>query len=75
MQAERLPPRLGWVSLDVNDAMGEITGIFKNTCRMAERAVELLMNERLRRETGLPKEPLTLMIEGMWIAGKTLYAV
>jgi HEPN domain-containing protein len=55
--------------------MGEITGIFKNTCRMAERAVELLMNEKLRRETGLPKEPLTLMIEGMWIAGKTLYAV
>jgi DNA-binding LacI/PurR family transcriptional regulator len=72
MRAEKRPQRVGWVSLDVNDPGGPIAGIYKDTRRMAECAVELLVHARWRRETGLPVEPLTLMNEGVWVEGQTL---
>lgn len=68
----RLSPSLGLVCLDVNEPSGPTTGIFENTQRTAESAVELLVHARLRRESGLPAEPLILMNEGIWVPGSTM---
>jgi LacI family transcriptional regulator len=64
--------RFGGVSLDVDDPAGTVSGIYKDTRRTGECAVDLLLQARFRHETGLPAEPITVMNEGVWIAGDTL---
>lgn len=64
--------RVGFVCLDVDAAAGPVSGIFQNASRMAEGAIDLLMQARLRHETGLLDEPLAVLTPGRWIEGVTL---
>ncbi|HEY9247931.1 MAG TPA: hypothetical protein VIO38_02320, partial [Rariglobus sp.] len=57
------------VSLDVRKIDGETPGIFQNPRRMAECAIDLLMQARLRQETGIPAEPMVILTPGVWVAG------
>ncbi len=68
----RLETRFGGVSLDVDDPAGRVSGVYKDTRRTGECAVDLLLQARFRHETGVPAEPITLMNEGVWVAGETL---
>ncbi|MFH1499801.1 MAG: LacI family DNA-binding transcriptional regulator [Verrucomicrobiota bacterium] len=61
-----------FVSLAVEYADGEVTGNHQNFARVAESAVDLLMQARLRHETGEPAEPLIMLTTGRWIEGRTL---
>lgn len=61
-----------FVSLDVSRQDGPIAGIFQNPTRMAEAAIDLLMQARLRHETGVPAEPMTVLTSGVWIEGASL---
>lgn len=61
-----------FVSLAVEDPNGEISGNHQNYARVAEAAVDLLVQARLRHETGVPPEPLTMLTTGFWVEGRTL---
>jgi LacI family transcriptional regulator len=68
------PCGAGWVSLDVTERAGEISGIFKDARRLGRVTVDLLAQARRRRETGLPEAATVLMTEGVWCEGATLRA-
>lgn len=55
------------VSMDVKKLDGETSGIFQNPHRMAECAIDLLMQARLRHETGVPAEPMVILTPGVWV--------
>ncbi len=57
------------VSLDVKKINGETAGIFQSPRRMAECAIDLLMQARLRQETGVPAEPMVILTPGVWVEG------
>jgi len=57
------------VSLDVDRLDGDTPGIFQNPRRMAECAIDLLMQARLRHETGVPAEPMVILTPGVWVEG------
>lgn len=59
------------VSMDVKKADGETPGIFQNPNRMAECALDLLMQARRRHETGIPPEPMIVLTPGVWVEGAT----
>lgn len=59
------------VSMDVKKADGETPGIFQNPRRMAECAIDLLVQARLHHETGVPAEPMVVLTPGVWVEGKT----
>jgi hypothetical protein len=65
-------PQLDFVSMAVEDPVGEISGNHQNYARVAEGAVDLLVQSRLRHETGVPAEPLTMLTTGFWVEGRTL---
>ena len=70
LPASLRPPR--FVCLDVSRQDGPVTGVYQNATRMAEAAIDLLMQARLRHETGLPAEPMTVLTPGSWVEGATL---
>lgn len=70
LPASLRPPR--FVCLDVSRKDGPVSGVFQNAARMAEAAVDLLMQARLRHETGIPAEPLVVLTPGSWVEGETL---
>jgi len=61
-----------FVSLAVEHPDGEVTGNHQNFARVAEGAVDLLVQARLRHETGEPAEPLIMLTTGRWVEGRTL---
>lgn len=67
-----LPSGVGWVSLDVVERSGRITGIFKDARRLGRVTVDLLLQARLRREVGVPEAATVVMVEGVWCEGTTL---
>lgn len=71
---EQLPKQVkcDFVSMAVEDPAGEISGDHQNYARVAESAVDLLVHARLRHETGVPAEPLTILTTGYWVEGDTL---
>jgi DNA-binding LacI/PurR family transcriptional regulator len=68
------PRGVGWVSLDVAERAGAVSGIFKDARRLGRATVDLLAQARRRRETGLPDAASVLMTEGVWCEGATLPA-
>jgi hypothetical protein len=62
------------VSLDVDDPAGRVSGIHKDTRRTGVCAIDLLLQARFRHETGIPREPISVMNEGVWVEGETLRA-
>tara|TARA_R100000027_G_scaffold17378_2_gene12567 strand:- start:8861 stop:9865 length:1005 start_codon:yes stop_codon:yes gene_type:complete len=58
-----------FVSLDARD---QCTGIYQKGRIIGECAVDLLMSSRLRNETGIPANPLSLFCDGEWREGSSL---
>lgn len=65
--------KVGFVSLAVDRPEGDISGNHQNIRRVAEGAVDLLMQARLRHELGEPVSPQVMLTSGAWIEGRTLY--
>jgi DNA-binding LacI/PurR family transcriptional regulator len=74
VQGGALATRFGGVSLDVDDPAGRVSGIHKDTRRTGVCAIDLLLQARFRHETGIPREPISVMNEGVWVEGETLRA-
>lgn len=63
---------VAFVSMAVETPDGEIAGHHQNVARVAEGAVDLLVQARLRHETGEPPSPLVMLTTGGWVDGRSL---
>ncbi len=66
------PAVRAFVSMDVETPDGLIAGHQQDTARIAEGAVDLLVQARLRHETGEPPSPLVMITTGRWVEGRSL---
>ncbi len=65
-------PEMGFASMSCFRDDGIIAGILQPFALIAESAVDLVMNARLRKETGIPEIPKTLLHNGKWVEGSSL---
>ncbi len=70
----RVPRDLGVVSLSVHELGSRLSGIHQNATLMGAVAADKLIDLVERNETGVPKHPITLTIEGRWNSGGTVRA-
>ncbi len=66
-----VPGDLGFVSLSCPKRTGSLSGIYQNTELLGARATDILINLIERNEYGIPDNPGTLMVDGVWNPGKT----
>ena len=71
----RVPADVGVVSLSVHEPGGRLSGILQNAALMGAVAADKLIDLVERNETGVPKDPVTLTIEGRWNDGGTVRAL
>lgn len=71
-QALPAPGAVDFASMAVEDPAGDVSGHRQNISRVAEGAVDLLVQSRLRHETGVPAEPSLMLVSGYWVEGRTL---
>lgn len=67
-----VPAELGLVSLSVHEPGSQISGIHQNARRLGEIAIDKLIDQVERNETGIPDVPITLTLEGRWHPGQTV---
>lgn len=72
--AEKLsiPRDIGCALLTVPDESGTYAGIWENPHVIGSRAVEFLIDLVHRSECGLPDIPVSLLVAGTWVDGKTV---
>lgn len=63
---------IGLLSLSVASLGSPLSGIRQNPSAMGAVAADQLVNMVERNETGIPAEPITLTIEGVWNEGRTV---
>lgn len=68
------PSGIGLISLSVAHVDSPLSGIRQDPAAMGAVAVDQLINMVERHETGIPAEPITLTIEGVWNEGRTVRA-
>jgi LacI family transcriptional regulator len=70
------PDDLGFVHLDLPNALRAkgVTGIDQLWQIMGAAAVDLLANQLFTNNSGVPEHPLTQLVEGAWLEGRTLRA-
>jgi DNA-binding LacI/PurR family transcriptional regulator len=70
----RAPDDIGLVSLACAGPDDRISGIYQNGELIGATAIDVLINRVEQHELGLPEQANSLMIEGVWVSGKTLRA-
>jgi LacI family transcriptional regulator len=70
-----VPDDVGFVHMNCPDASGEFAGIYQNGPLIGRAAVEFLIGMLHRNERGIPAVPHTVLVEGSWVAGRTLRRV
>jgi DNA-binding LacI/PurR family transcriptional regulator len=66
------PHNIGLLSLSVANPGSPLSGIYQNPAGMGAVAADQLINMVERNEVGVPAEPITLTIEGVWNEGRTV---
>lgn len=73
-----IPDDISLVSLSYPDdkdaSVAHISGINQNNVSIGEAAVDLVVSQLQHNDTGLPKHPRVMLIDGFWNEGKTLPA-
>jgi len=67
-----IPGDLGFASLDVGMNDTEVSGVYENDLLIGIKAFDVLVGMLHRGERGLPKVPVSTLVEGEWRPGKTL---
>lgn len=66
-----LPPKVGVVSLSLEEPIGQITGIFQDNRRMGAIAIEHLVARLERCEFGPDDRGRLHLVAGQWVPGRT----
>jgi DNA-binding LacI/PurR family transcriptional regulator len=69
-----VPDDAGFVHLNCTNEDGQFAGIYQNGPTIGSAAVDFLIGMIHRNERGVPTLPHSLLIEGTWVAGKTVRA-
>ena len=70
----RIPSDVGFACLHAkeNRAFPHIAGIDQFTEQIGPAAVDLVVGQLSRNETGLPEFPLSVLLDGSWVDGRTV---
>lgn len=71
----RVPADVGIVTLDWRDAERGLAGVAQDYPDLGSHAVDLVLGMLHRNERGLPASPVTVLLEGRWVDGRSLPAV
>ncbi len=74
-QGVRVPEDVGFAHLAVDPADPEMAGVNQNSALVGAAAVDLVDAQLRRNEHGIPPQPKTVLIPGVWQAGPTLRKV
>lgn len=67
-----VPGETGYANLDVQADEAETSGIVQNSTQVGAAAVDLVIEQLVRGERGVPPVHKTVLIEGDWRTGETL---
>ncbi len=67
-----IPEKMGFVRLGYHSSMGDIAAVDQNLEAVGGAATDLVVEQLHRNETGLPKIPKVVMVEGRWQDGWTV---
>ncbi len=68
----RIPRDIGLAHLDLTPELENWSGMNQNNDIVGAFAIDLVVGQLHRNETGIPDRPTCMMTEGQWIAGTTL---
>jgi LacI family transcriptional regulator len=68
----KVPEEIGFVHLDLTRADGRCAGIDQRSESLGGAAVDLLMTQLQRNESGVPALPRRVLLEGVWVEGETV---
>lgn len=68
-----VPAKLGFVTLSYNEQMPHCSGMRQPAELMGAGAVDLVVAQLHRNERGIPESPKTVLVEGTWMDGTTLW--
>jgi len=71
----QIPRDLGMAALVQPNEGAPVSGIDENSLDVGTAAVDLVVAMMNRQERGIPKNPHTLLIDNIWIEGKTLLPI
>ena len=71
----RVPEDLGWVHLDWLPEYKRIAGVYGNSEHTGAAAVELVVSQLHRGESGPPAHAMNYLVAGSWMNGKTIRKV
>jgi DNA-binding LacI/PurR family transcriptional regulator len=64
------PKNIALISLDLREHSGPTPGIFQDWPAMGEAAADMLIDQLHRGEFGVPSQPRSLMVSGLWNDGR-----
>lgn len=67
-----VPKNVGLVMLDYSKSYGNCAGVDQHHEILGAAAVDLVVGQLYRNETGVPRHPKYVTIEGAWVNGKTV---
>jgi LacI family transcriptional regulator len=67
-----IPDDVAYADIFVEQADGKIAGVFENSERVGEIAVEVLAGQLLQNIRGVPDVATATLVEGTWVDGATL---
>lgn len=69
-----VPDDVGFAHLNCPDQSGQFAGVYQNGPRVGSVAVDFLIGMIHRNERGASMLPHSILVEGTWVAGKTVRA-
>jgi DNA-binding LacI/PurR family transcriptional regulator len=68
----KIPSDIGFASLFLNENETHLSGVHQNDRLIGHKAVDMVIDMLHRGETGIPKTPVRMLVEGEWRPGETL---
>lgn len=66
------PRDLGFVSLSADGSPDGPATVRPDWCALGEAALDVVAEQLIRNERGIPSKPRTVLLEGNWVAGATV---
>ena len=70
-----VPDEIGLAHLDITEKLAGWSGMKQNSEMIGSAAVDIVVGQLHRNETGIPKSPKCVQIGSTWVEGTTLQEV